>query len=468
MLLLLWILAATVMGAQANLFSSYPSAISVLTPKDFDNNKLVNSQQTIVNFHSSSCGHCIAQAPIYVEFAALVLHDDNTVQVAALDCDEHRDICSRFHIRGTPTFKLFRDGDVLEQANAVGGSLVALVSAANEYFHTTLAATRPTTQQMLAVKSTAKLHKLPRLRQVERKVFEPKQRVLHDAELSIRYSLEKGVFLGRFELEPTEYRALVNWLDVLQQLFPSAIGRWKLSSLRKRVIGFHKQHGKLTSEAFDGMLLNWSFPLSSNNEKYEWQHCNVRGEKNDGAGYTCGLWLLFHSLGAASAQSLALQKQVSFAMHDFITHFFSCQDCRDNFLLHNPTAFVPQPGNGFPMWLWREHNYVNKRLNLENKNEQHYDGFPAREICPTCYVSTATDRFNETVVEKYLHYAFSGFQSSEAIPWTTEEEEDNIIIDAQQHISVFHIMALGLFSAAAVICIFLLRQNSTKSKRMNV
>ncbi|KAJ7296851.1 hypothetical protein O6H91_Y096500 [Diphasiastrum complanatum] len=62
--------------------------------------------------------------------------------------------------------------------------------------------------------------------------------------------------------------------------------------------------------------------------KGSWISC--RGSRNDTRGYSCGLWLLFHSLSTRvddTESSAAFE-----AMHEFISHFFACEDCRKHFL----------------------------------------------------------------------------------------------------------------------------------------
>lgn len=437
-LLLLLLLAASL--CRGNLFAQHSREIALLTPKDFNKRELQRGDLNVIcNFHSPSCGHCVAQAPTYIEFASLVANARASLVVAAVDCDAFRDVCSEFGIAGTPTFKLFAAGKgLLDLPTRVGGSLKSLVDACNEHLgtHLDIAMAAPNDGPVLATASTTTT-------KVNRALARqsPKSRVLHDAALSIRYSLEKGVFLGRFELSAVEYGALVDWLDVLQQLYPCAIGRWKLGLLRQQVVASHRESGgKLTSGNFDRLLANWGFA----NQGYAWQYCARQpSEVGDGAGYTCGLWLLFHILGTA-ATSASTQLQLSLALHGFVRHFFSCLDCRDNFLLHNPEPFQPSPGSEFAMWLWREHNFVNRRLNRENANVQHFDGFPTREMCPSCYLGDG--EFDEQVVQRFLGHAFSSFSNTEAISWLKESD------DQQQHWDVSTVaIALVLVTALLLL-----------------
>ncbi|KAH9254089.1 hypothetical protein BASA81_007964 [Batrachochytrium salamandrivorans] len=455
-----------------NLFAQHSQEIVVLTPKDFNKRELLRGDLNVIcNFHSPSCGHCVAQAPTYIKFASLVFNARASLVVAAVDCDAFRDVCSEFRIAGTPTFKLFAAGrGLLDLSTRVGGSLKDLVDASNKHLGTRLdmsmARAAPSSNNRKDV------HMLSQTTLGSEKLAKqsPKSRVLHDAALSIRYSLEKGVFLGRFELSPVEYKALVDWLDVLQQLYPCAIGRWKLSLLRQQVLVSHHESGnKLTSENFDRLLANWGFA----NQGYTWQYCGQPSELGDGTGYTCGLWLLFHILATSSTSastftSSSTQLQLSLALHGFVRHFFSCLDCRDNFLLHNPEPFQPSPENEFAMWLWKEHNFVNRRLNRENANVQHFDGFPTREMCPSCY-REGGEEFDEQVVQRFLRHAFSSFSNTEAISWLREAESEH----ERRRALDFSTLAIVLVLVTALLLLVGLTvvdyyYGKTKPKKLNV
>jgi hypothetical protein len=131
-------------------------------------------------------------------------------------------------------------------------------------------------------------------------------------------------------------------------------------------------------------------------------------------GYTCGLWLLFHTL-ATRAYVLGSQPDLSSpspgGVHQprdggrlsaqalrgtyvFITHFFGCERCREHFLAAHPEGeidgLLSKPGHGraftVMLWLYKAHNDVNQRLRLaQEEAETPWHGpFPSHAECPGC------------------------------------------------------------------------------------
>ncbi|KAK9765236.1 hypothetical protein K7432_006588 [Basidiobolus ranarum] len=60
-----------------------------------------------VKFYAPWCGHCQALAPIWVQVAEALR---GKVNVAELNCDAYRELCSSEEIGGYPTIKLFQEG----------------------------------------------------------------------------------------------------------------------------------------------------------------------------------------------------------------------------------------------------------------------------------------------------------------------------------------------------------------------
>ena len=86
-----------------------------------------------------------------------------------------------------------------------------------------------------------------------------------------------------------------------------------------------------------------------------WTHCADRADH--ARGYTCGLWLLFHTLVArahlvtvegrpglaaenAEGEGDALAAAALRAVYGFVTHFLGCAHCREHFLSAHPPAEV--------------------------------------------------------------------------------------------------------------------------------
>jgi hypothetical protein len=357
----------------------------------------------LVNFHSSSCGHCQKHAGSWKALAYAL----NTVKsstaawiiVSALDCDQYRDTCTLFSVNDTPDLKLF-DG--------IDGKLVRNFTIP-ENFDDALDIIEEKFKIHVAFSHRQRARKL-----IHNNVFEnlarpisnlqPRTRVISDMETAIRFGLETGVFLGRNELDGDALQALIHWLDLLSKTFPGEISRWKLDWLKRQIQSrtTTTNSNQLTSHLFDELLVGWDFGRGGT-----WNHCS------DELGFPCGLWMLFHTISVSPFLDLVpdnkfghhlLQHKLpspAATIHGFIYHFFSCSECRDNFLAKNPT---PPSSNDeevdFPLWLWREHNSVNTRLG--------HPKFPSLEACTLCYDSHY--EFDEVVVRRFLISAYGTFE----------------------------------------------------------
>ncbi|XP_034688256.1 sulfhydryl oxidase 2 isoform X2 [Vitis riparia] len=123
-----------------------------------------------------------------------------------------------------------------------------------------------------------------------------------------------------------------------------------------------------------------------------WMFC--RGSKNETRGFSCGLWILLHSLSVRIEDG---ESQLAFtAMCDFIHNFFICEECRQHFYEMCLSCSVSSPFNktrDFALWLWSAHNKVNVRLIKEEASLGTGDPkfrkiiWPSKQLCPSCYFS---------------------------------------------------------------------------------
>ncbi|XP_061365027.1 sulfhydryl oxidase 2 isoform X2 [Gastrolobium bilobum] len=120
-----------------------------------------------------------------------------------------------------------------------------------------------------------------------------------------------------------------------------------------------------------------------------WMFC--RGSKNDTRGFSCGLWVLMHSLSVRIEDG---ESQFTFnAICDFIHNFFICEECRQHF--YKMCSSVSSPFNkarDFALWLWSSHNKVNERLMKDEASLDTGDPkfpktiWPPKQLCPSCYL----------------------------------------------------------------------------------
>ncbi|KAJ7954191.1 Sulfhydryl oxidase [Quillaja saponaria] len=140
-----------------------------------------------------------------------------------------------------------------------------------------------------------------------------------------------------------------------------------------------------------------------------WMFC--RGSKNDSRGFSCGLWVLLHSLSVRIEDG---ESQFTFtAICDFIHNFFICEECRQHF--YKMCSSVSGPFNktrDFALWLWSAHNKVNDRLVKEEASVGTGDPkfpkmmWPPKQLCSSCYFSHDQRNnkidWNQDAVYKFL------------------------------------------------------------------
>lgn len=124
-----------------------------------------------------------------------------------------------------------------------------------------------------------------------------------------------------------------------------------------------------------------------------WMFC--RGSSNQTRGFSCGLWVLLHSL---SVRVEDVESQMAFtAICDFIHNFFVCEECRQHF--YGMCSSVSNPfksARDFVLWLWEAHNKVNKRLMKEEASLETGDPkfpktiWPPKQLCSSCYLSKSS------------------------------------------------------------------------------
>ena len=63
----------------------------------------------LLQFFAPWCGHCKKMAPMLDTVAPLV---SPKLAIGKIDCDQEKELCKEFHIKGFPTLKYARDGKV--------------------------------------------------------------------------------------------------------------------------------------------------------------------------------------------------------------------------------------------------------------------------------------------------------------------------------------------------------------------
>ncbi len=90
-----------------------------------------------------------------------------------------------------------------------------------------------------------------------------------------------------------------------------------------------------------------------------WRSC--AGSIPERRGYTCGLWLLFHSLAARVSGPTGGVLWMA-AVRGFMRQFFQCADCSEHFagMAAEPEALAVSTPSDALLWSWRAHNRVRR------------------------------------------------------------------------------------------------------------
>jgi len=88
-----------------------------LTDSGFDS-ELENHETSLVMFYAPWCGHCKRLKPEFDKASKDLLGNDPPVTLAKIDCTEDgKETCNRFEVRGYPTLKIFRGGELSQDYN---------------------------------------------------------------------------------------------------------------------------------------------------------------------------------------------------------------------------------------------------------------------------------------------------------------------------------------------------------------
>jgi len=88
-----------------------------LTDASFDG-ELAGIDTALVMFYAPWCGHCKRLKPEFEKSGGDLLANDPPVTLAKVDCTEGgKDVCNKFEVRGYPTLKIFRNGELSADYN---------------------------------------------------------------------------------------------------------------------------------------------------------------------------------------------------------------------------------------------------------------------------------------------------------------------------------------------------------------
>lgn len=133
--------------AAAALLAALPASASLYTKsspviqvdgRNYDRLIAQSNYTSIVEFYAPWCGHCKTLAPTYEKVATTL--KPQGVNVGKVDCTVQNGLLRRFGVRGFPTLKFAKGGDVYDysgdrsEANLVSFSKTGYKSAASNPF----------------------------------------------------------------------------------------------------------------------------------------------------------------------------------------------------------------------------------------------------------------------------------------------------------------------------------------------
>ena len=344
-----------------------------------------------IMFYSPTCGHCIHFAPTWAEVAKAVEETKKAagvdVKVGAISCLAESSLCQDEEVHGYPSLKAFGllpDGKGVVTKETKKDKLVKWIM--DKYAEAAAIKVQEQQAQQAVVvveddggtspgKSVNTRTKAQKAEDMEEEdnlsLPELRRARVEDALTSLRFALDHDIFLGEKLLKDKALNSLKDLLHVLSLLFPGKTRRQAFGGLLEAVYPLDE----LSIADWEAELdthLSVIAPLTSNGKKdYQWRIC-----RHD-AGYTCGLWILFHLLSvksavreedkaASSSTSIISPPFVMKVIHGFVSHFFGCDDCREHFLGAYEELrgkWEGQGGRGAVLWIYELHDKVNVRLN---------------------------------------------------------------------------------------------------------
>jgi thiol oxidase len=359
----------------------------------------------IVEFYAPWCPHCQDFRNHFVQFAGQMTAAARSVgvddlEVHAISCEVHRTICKNWEIVGFPQLRLFRAGEANYTGKAVyykinPNSVMRNLGVKVDVGEKPL--WRPTEDEMTAMKN-AKLRKPPPAYK------RTQDDIYNDAFMSFHFALRNGIYMVNGPLSIKARNAFEDWLNLLHRVFPTT------SNMNLLVSALLDDFDNVVQS--EDNLLEIVYRLAP--PKTKWTEACTHGRK--GAGYTCGLWELFHVITIAvtewnqlssvdSSMTIGVE-DAAVTIRNYVENFFGCEVCRMNFLAafdscaHNRCQRLNNNGTSMaewkelPLWLFETHNSVNVRL-LKEKAER--EGFtptsqdeidkqwPAQDDCKQCW-----------------------------------------------------------------------------------
>lgn len=361
------------------------------------------------------------------------------VKVYSVSCTVFRDICKHFEVSSYPKIKLFAANSTNVTASLDYWNLHPFdilnklgVQVANMDFlekepeggNVKLKIRKGLGQGLQQLAGIS--HNKNKNNAIEELYKRSKKDLFSDAYLSFHFALKNGIYMTNGPLTNTTRDALHSWLTLLEKSMPPV---WQIQNLIRALL---KNFDSIVQSEDQLVAVADQFPPRSK----QWSRACSNGEK--GAGYTCGLWELFHimTVGVVEWNLMIYDEdsdmmldvsEAALTLRNFVENFFGCEVCRVNFVgaydtcahdrcnrLHE-NADTDTEWMQLPLWLFETHNAVNIRLLKERAEREKWTQpvtradeikkeWPSRQECPKCWHDDGG--WDEKTVYRYMRMEY--------------------------------------------------------------
>jgi thiol-disulfide isomerase/thioredoxin len=358
-----------------------------------------NNGPRIVEFYAPWCPFCQSFRHHFVEVTGQMVDAAHSVgvdlKVYAISCQVHKTLCRNWEFEVFPRLRLFKAGET----NSTGTTVYYQFYANSVLKHLKIPV-------VIDVNEEKKKKLKIQARSATTGTFKQRKQeeAFNDALVSFHFALRNSIYMADGPLPIKARVAFENWLNLLHRAIPP---NTSLHSVVSALL--HDFESVVEDEA---ALMDIVYRFAP--DKMKWSKGCTQGTR--GAGYTCGLWELFHiaTVGVTEWNQLSLidpimaigVEEAAVTIRDYIEHFFGCEVCRMNFMaafdscahdrchrLDNNAASV-EKWRELPLWLFETHNSVNLRLLHEKGEREEFTPtlqdeinkqWPARDDCPQCW-----------------------------------------------------------------------------------
>jgi len=360
----------------------------------------------VVYFYKPYCGASRRMRPL-LEGLGNTVNASNHLRFAALDCVEHRHVCDRAGIESFPRVRIYSTTPESLQSSLETGSFerVPVAEWSGRLVLTELLA------WFKIMQTQGHIHQdvgWPQDENLAKAILDYKGRgearveglvaapaldpggYLQDIESAMKLSLVDHIFPSMRPLTGGRLNDLTHYIQVLSRIYPQDSVRAELRSLGSRI----SARLKWSQVDYEAEMAEFGATMSIAKDTKSWEWCRPR--ESGRGGYSCGMWLLFHTMVANSDRYHA--EDTLQTIHSWVQNFFGCQDCSSHFqaMWEREQGDTRRSHQEVALWLWSAHNMVNDRLTGEDDSNLRLQ-WPPVEMCPECYTEDAR---NETATGK--------------------------------------------------------------------